>query len=281
MSPPGRPKGEYRSAQHEGTPASPPGRPKGEYRSAQHEGTPASPPGRPKGEYRNARHEAALMSGPGAHGHAAGISLPLAQLRAADVAPQPWRNGGGRTRELLAWPAGAGWRLRLSLADIDADGPFSAFPGVQRWFAVVAGAGVELALPDRDAAPSSHRRRSDASPRRLTTASEPLCFDGAEAPECCLLEGPTRDLNLMLRGGARGCLRRAADGATWGEPWPWRACFTTGAARWQGGDGPPIQLDALTLLCHLGPAPCRLVARDAEAPMFWIGVDIGPSGAST
>ena len=50
MSPPGRPKGEYRSAQHEGTPMSPPGRPKGEYRSAQHEGTPMSAPGRPERE---------------------------------------------------------------------------------------------------------------------------------------------------------------------------------------------------------------------------------------
>ena len=39
MSPPGRPKGEHRSAQHEGIPMSPPGRPKGEYLSAQHEGT--------------------------------------------------------------------------------------------------------------------------------------------------------------------------------------------------------------------------------------------------
>jgi hypothetical protein len=29
MSPPGRPKGEYRSAQHEGGPMLPPGRPKG------------------------------------------------------------------------------------------------------------------------------------------------------------------------------------------------------------------------------------------------------------
>ena len=48
MSPPGRPKGEYRSAQHEGTPVSPPGRPKGEYRSAQHEGTPVSAHGRSK-----------------------------------------------------------------------------------------------------------------------------------------------------------------------------------------------------------------------------------------
>jgi len=50
MSPKGRPKGEYRSAQRAGTPVSPKGRPKGEYRSAQREGTqvsggPASFPG--------------------------------------------------------------------------------------------------------------------------------------------------------------------------------------------------------------------------------------------
>jgi hypothetical protein len=48
MSTPGRPKGEYRSAQHEGIPLNTPGRPKGEYRSAQHEGIPVSTPGRPK-----------------------------------------------------------------------------------------------------------------------------------------------------------------------------------------------------------------------------------------
>jgi hypothetical protein len=38
MSPPGRPKGEYRSAEREGFLMSPPGRPKGEYRSAEREG---------------------------------------------------------------------------------------------------------------------------------------------------------------------------------------------------------------------------------------------------
>ena len=38
MSPTGRPKGEYRSAQRGGCPMSPTGRPKGEYRSAQREG---------------------------------------------------------------------------------------------------------------------------------------------------------------------------------------------------------------------------------------------------
>ena len=46
MSTPGRPKGEYRRAQPEGTPVSTPGRPKGEYRRAQPEGTPVSTPGR-------------------------------------------------------------------------------------------------------------------------------------------------------------------------------------------------------------------------------------------
>ena len=58
----------------------------------------------------------------------------------ADVMPQAWRNGGGQTRELLAWPHGADWSVRISLADIEADGPFSPFPGVQRWFAVRAAA---------------------------------------------------------------------------------------------------------------------------------------------
>jgi hypothetical protein len=40
MSPPGRPKGEFLSAQHEGTPVSPPGRPEDAFRLAQHQGTP-------------------------------------------------------------------------------------------------------------------------------------------------------------------------------------------------------------------------------------------------
>ena len=35
MSPPGRPKGEHRRAQHEGTSFNPPGRPKREHRSKQ------------------------------------------------------------------------------------------------------------------------------------------------------------------------------------------------------------------------------------------------------
>jgi alpha/beta superfamily hydrolase len=76
MSPPGRPKGEYRSAQHEGSPVSPPGRPKGEYRSAQYEGSPAS---------EAAVHESALLFGPednlvGVVTPAAGAQSPVGVL---------------------------------------------------------------------------------------------------------------------------------------------------------------------------------------------------------
>ena len=46
MSAPGRPKSEYRRAQHEGTSVNAPGRRKSEYRRAQHEGTSVSAPGR-------------------------------------------------------------------------------------------------------------------------------------------------------------------------------------------------------------------------------------------
>jgi hypothetical protein len=187
-------------------------------------------------------------------------------IRAAECAPQPWRNGGGSTRELLAWPAGPHWRLRVSLADIAAAGPFSAFPGVQRWFAVIEGGGVVLSFADAE--------------HRLVPGSAPLCFDGADAPGCQLIDGATSDLNMMLRDGARGCMQPALSGQPWSEAWPWRACFTGGAARWQRAGEAAIDLPANTLLCDLGPARCSLTALDRSAPMFWIGADFASSGES-
>jgi tRNA (guanine-N7-)-methyltransferase len=55
VSPKGRPEGEHRSAQREGTPASPKGRPEGEHRSAQREGTPAGPDAAPVAGHRPIR----------------------------------------------------------------------------------------------------------------------------------------------------------------------------------------------------------------------------------
>lgn len=146
--------------------------------------------------------------------------MTLQVVRAELVQPQPWRNGGGRTRELLAWPSAQDWALRISLADIEADGPFSAFAGVQRWFAVIAGAGVALAFGDDE--------------RRLVPGDAPLCFDGAAAPGCRLLDGATRDLNLMLRRG-RGVMRRAEPGVGWNEAFAMRGLFAAAAGHWSAG----------------------------------------------
>ncbi len=111
----------------------------------------------------------------------------------SDVAATPWRNGGGLTHEMVAWPSLAVWDWRISVAQVAKDGPFSSFDGVTRWFAVLQGAGVDLAVRtpgDTDDAVVAHR---------LTQESPPLCFDGAATTDCRLVDGPTLDFNLMVR----------------------------------------------------------------------------------
>ena len=146
-----------------------------------------------------------------------------AMISADSIEPQRWRNGGGQTRELFTWPADGPWRLRISRADIDADGPFSAFPGVTRWFSVLQGHGVELTLDGR-----RHRVLADG---------DALCFDGALAPGCTLIDGPTQDLNLMAIGGA-STMARATPGAPWNPAWTLCGLYTTVAGTWQSAQGP-------------------------------------------
>lgn len=118
-------------------------------------------------------------------------------VRVDSAAPQAWRNGGGVTRELLAWPTASEWSVRLSVADITRDGPFSAFAGIDRCFAVLTGAGVWLGEPAR----------------RLDPDGAVVAFAGESAPDCRLVNGATRDLNLMVRrAAASGSLRRLPAG---------------------------------------------------------------------
>jgi hypothetical protein len=171
-------------------------------------------------------------------------------VHADAVSPQAWKNGGGHTRELLAWPSPDDWQVRVSLADIDADGPFSAFPGVERWFAVVDGAGVELRFGD--------------NVRRVTPHDAPLRFEGGAAPQCRLIDGKTRDLNLMLRN-VRGGMQAVADGVTWGTIEAQCGLFTAVAGTWACSDGRRISLPARTLL-WLEEAPRRPHSFKAKQP---------------
>ena len=219
----------------------------------------------------------------------------------ADATSQPWRNGGGVTRELLAWApatggpparsarpaadrsakppttrttrtthaAGSGWTLRVSIADITQDGPFSAFPGVERCFTVLEGAGVELTLDGRTIP--------------LTPAEAPLRFDGAAAPGCRLRDGPTRDLNLMVRRDAgRAGMARAEPGMAWSPVGMWRGLYIHGPAVVDLGHGPrrlasaglawmarPEDGGPRDLSSH-GPAPWTLIRG---GPAWWLWVD--------
>ena len=58
------------------------------------------------------------------------------------VTPEPWKNGGGVTRTLSVDTAGQPPRWRVSVADIDRDGPYSRFPGYDRVSVVLTGGGV-------------------------------------------------------------------------------------------------------------------------------------------
>lgn len=119
-------------------------------------------------------------------------------IHLGEVPPSPWRNGGGVTRELVAWPHAQDWRWRMSVAEVTQGGPFSVFDGVQRWFAVLGGAGVCLTL--------------DGSRHALSAASVPFCFDGATPVDCQLLDGATQDFNLMLRGDTASAQMRRIKG---------------------------------------------------------------------
>lgn len=161
-------------------------------------------------------------------------------VEANHVAPQPWRNGGGQTRELLAWPGTEHWQIRVSRADIAADGPFSEFAGVQRWFAVLEGAGVVLQFADHA--------------QTLRCGDAPLAFDGASAPGCTLIDGPTQDLNLMVRGG-QGTMQVAQSGTPWLGNFALRALYAAAPGVWSDG-AQTLPLAAPTLLWSL-PADQR------------------------
>ena len=110
-------------------------------------------------------------------------------LKPSEGRLMPWKNGGGTTLELAADPPGAtletGFRWRLSSAVVAASGPFSAFPGLERWLLLLEGEGMDL----------------DFGPRGRMALPEPLRplrFSGDWPAVATLLDGPCTDLNLMV-----------------------------------------------------------------------------------
>jgi len=97
-----------------------------------------------------------------------------------------WKNGTGWTREIARMPDREDWDWRLSIAEIEQDGPFSVFPGIERELVLIRGNGLRL-------------RFEDGEIRELQPPHERIRFAGERVVRGELLEGPTHDFNLMWR----------------------------------------------------------------------------------
>jgi uncharacterized protein len=184
-------------------------------------------------------------------------------VMAAAISPQPWRNGGGQTRELLRWPEDASsWLARISLASVTRSGPFSLYPGVQRWFNVIEGNGVALQVAGQE--------------HRLTAATAPLQFGGDAPVHCDLLDGPTSDLNLMVCGGV-GWMQHAVTGETWSCDLCQGGLFTRAPGTLTGSHGAVHDLPAQVLfwLDNACGATFRFDSSGVEQgpPGIWLGFD--------
>ena len=97
-----------------------------------------------------------------------------------------WKNGTGWTREIVRMPDSEDWSWRLSIAEIEQDGPFSVFPGIDRELVLIRGNGLRL-------------RFGDGEVHELQPPHERIRFAGERVVDGELLQGPTHDFNLMWR----------------------------------------------------------------------------------
>lgn len=101
----------------------------------------------------------------------------------------PWRNGRGTTLEIAREPAGGGeFAWRLSLADIEEDTDFSAYPGYSRALVLVHGLSLRLRFRGHGNCLLDAKRRSTR-------------FEGDWQTHCAVPEGRCTDLSLIVRRG--------------------------------------------------------------------------------
>jgi uncharacterized protein len=127
---------------------------------------------------------------------------PLQIVRRSSFKRSPWKNGGGITHEAIRVPAmGEPFLWRVSLAQIDASGPFSDFAGYDRKMVLLQGPGIELT-------------HGNGQHRVLEKVGDCIEFAGATPTHCRLLGGPCVDLNLMVAESLRSTARveRLVDG---------------------------------------------------------------------
>ena len=112
----------------------------------------------------------------------------MQRFRIGELPRERWRNGAGWTRTVCAREVDGQLWWRVSVADITAAGPFSAFAGMDRTAVMLCGA--RLCLYDAE-----HRLAFEGPGSMLQ-------FPGEWLLQCEAPRAPSRLLNIMVR---RGC----------------------------------------------------------------------------
>ena len=106
-------------------------------------------------------------------------------IRPSDYRVMPWKNGGGETTEIFVSPHTGIFDWRVSIAKVNADGPFSVFDGYERHIMTLSGQGMMLDIEGRCV--------SELKPLK------PFSFSGDLRVNGSLVDGPVLDFNLMVR----------------------------------------------------------------------------------
>ena len=107
-------------------------------------------------------------------------------LYAKDFKEMPWENGGGITREIYRISHESDptkFYFRISIAQVNQSGPFSVFPGVDRFLMLLDGKGFLLHFEDK-------------SNVKLSTPFDSFEFEGEEKIQCELIDKSV-DFNVM------------------------------------------------------------------------------------
>ena len=106
-------------------------------------------------------------------------------IRPSEYLAMPWKNGSGVTTEICVSPPSGAFDWRVSIATVNADGPFSTFPGYERHIITLSGEGMILDIEGRG--------KFTLEPLR------PFSFSGDAKVHGSLLKGTVLDFNLMVR----------------------------------------------------------------------------------
>ncbi len=190
------------------------------------------------------------------------------------LVPQPWKNGGGVTREVAAWPTGASFAdfaWRVSIADVAQDGPFSAFDGIDRQITLWEGEGVHLLSDD------------GSIDHRLVECGAPFAFDGGTPLQATLRAGGIRDINVMTRRG-RACatvtpLRRETGiviaSRDDDEAAMWMLLALRGTWQIQAGVEQHVLAQGGIAMRRGGPARLRCIPGDDEPAPIALSIQLG------